>query len=144
MNFQITAVYSCLAMAVLAVILMLSTAATAGVVDYECVVKDVTELDRSSGRLSSLRESPWIGSKFSVSRVGGEILGAILRTGLNERIIVDRGSSEYWFKHLTLIGRRGNQDATYLMIDEPSPNLEKAFVAITHLFVPVIVSGTCK
>ncbi len=117
-----------------------SSITEAGVFSYECIVKKVYDVNDAGILKISVNQSVFEGSKFSVSRQTGDIVGETLTTIRSKNIrVINFGSKEYSFK--TVAEFEGQ--VQLLEIQEFREGNEKPFVA-SSMGGAGIVTGICR
>jgi hypothetical protein len=113
--------------------------AVAGPTSYSCTVEKVYELDGVTLRQSTW-EKDFKGSRFSVSRLSGEIIGEVLSTRLAiSTSVVNLGSKSDSFKSVALF----EGQVQLLEVHEYRLGDSKPFFAAA-LGGAGIITGTCK
>ena len=112
----------------------------AGNLTYNCVVKEIYDINDAGELEISKWKNRFVGDKFSVSRETGKIGGKTLTTALaKETRVVNFGSSENSFKAIAEF------DGQFQLIEiqEFKDGAKKPFIALSLGGVGVI-TGICK
>jgi hypothetical protein len=130
--------------------------AVASELSYTCKVVHVYELDDDGSLKPSSLEKQFIDGEFSVSRVTGEIVGAVIPTLVaNSTKVINKGNKEYSFKSIAEFdavnkplssGDENSQDTAsiqLLEVQEFKKGLKKPFVSLS-MGGAGIVTGICK
>jgi hypothetical protein len=113
--------------------------AMAGPISYNCTVEKVYKLDGVTLRQSTW-EKDFKGSRFSVSRLSGEIIGEVLSTSLAmSTSVVNPGSTSDSFKSVAFF----QGQVQLLEVHEYKQGDSKPFFAAS-LGGAGLVTGTCK
>ena len=114
--------------------------ASAGPIAYTCTVMHVYDLDSSSEIGTSNFGDTFNQTKFSVSRITGEIIGETLTTALaKSNLVINKGSSENSFKTLSVFSGK----AQLLEVQEFRKGVVKPFIALS-MGGAGVVTGVCK
>jgi len=119
---------------------------------YSCTIKKVYSLG-DTGLMSAITNGYMEGDTFSIDRQSGRASGAIknynpnafpCRDGIglsrcNEPLLIDPGSSEQYFKAITVYGSH-NPSVEYLVVEEFAEGSEKPFI---HVDGGWVKSGIC-
>ena len=129
-------------LSVIALILCLGVAGNgvAGLSSYHCEVIHVYTLADNATLETSSWEKEFKGSKFSISRATGDIIGEVLPTLLAKSVkVIHQGSDQYYFKS---VADFENQVQT-IEVKEFKEDRHKPFAAMS-LGGAGIVTGVCE
>lgn len=117
-----------------------SSKAVADELSYTCEVLHTYELERDGTISTSGFDEQFRGSRFSVSRIDGKVIGSVVPTLMAESTqVLQHGNNEYSFRAIAHFGH----DVQLLEIREFVPAIKKPFIA-TALSGAGIVSGNCE
>jgi len=110
---------------------------------YVCEIKSASSLNNVGEIVKSEAYSNTAGTKFSVDRNSGEVVGKWLKTGdFNDPLVLDRGSDEWSFKLVAVYRETpDNGILMYISIEEFADGKLKPFWA--HR-LGIIYSGMCE
>ncbi len=111
-----------------------------GDLSYNCVIKKVYDVNETGELVASSFESEFKGSKFSVSRETGRIIGNTLTTVLaKETRVINYGSNENSFKAIAEF----ESQFQLIEINEFKKDNKKPFIA-SSMGGAGIVTGICN
>ena len=124
----------------IAILLLICTNLNAATLSYTCEVTNVYGLNDDGSLKVSGFDKGMKGSKFSVSRVTGEIIGQVVPTIVaNSTRVINKGSSENSFKTVAEF----DEQFQILEVQEFRKGDSKPFVS-TSMGGAGIVTGLCK
>ena len=119
---------------------------SAGQLAYTCEITHVYNLE-DDGALKSTKiwENQFVGSKFSLSRVTGEIIGEVLTTAVaTSTKVINIGKEGYYFTSIAYFeGRPEKKEMQLIEVMEFNSAKKKPFVAMS-LGGAGIVTGMCE
>ncbi len=127
------------------VFLWIATASTwsvAGNTHYDCTIVSAEKLTESGTLAAHWTVKSAEGTKFTVDRITGSIIGGPLDNSKSKIEVIDKGTNEMSFQAFSRSTQRTH--TTYIEIQEFLPGLEKPFVGTTTLYQPGVYSGICK
>ena len=110
---------------------------------YVCEIKSATSLNNVGEIVTSGASIVTVGTKFSVNRNSGEVVGEWFSTeDFNDPLVLDRGDDEWSFKSVAVDRNRlGNGRLMYINVKEYADGKLKPFWA--HR-LGIIYSGMCE
>lgn len=118
----------------------LAATSQAGDLGYDCVIKNVYDVDDAGALKASGWQEQFKSDKFSVSRKTGKIVGQTLTTILaNNTRVTNQGSKENSFK----AAAEFESQVQVIEIQEFKEDVKKPFVA-TSMGGAGIVTGICE
>jgi hypothetical protein len=132
-----------LSLATLLLIAIVPAAANAGAFQYECEVKQVSDVEK--GKATPRSRDIAIGEKFTISRQTGEIVGSkayvLNRTqGWKEFRVLDSGGPGQSYKFIA-VSSGPNTWVIFIHVKEYEEGPDKTFTLIDNSLLTV---GTCK
>tara|TARA_B100000795_G_C22771358_1_gene428024 strand:- start:1287 stop:1676 length:390 start_codon:yes stop_codon:yes gene_type:complete len=123
-----------------AILLLICTNLNAATLSYTCEVTNVYGLNDDGSLKVSGFDKGMKGSKFSVSRVTGEIIGQVVPTIMaNSTRVINKGSSENSFKTVADFG----EQFQILEVQEFKKEDSKPFVS-SSMGGAGVLTGLCK
>jgi len=116
--------------------------AHAGDDHYECTIISAGKLTEKGTIATHWTVKSTEGTKFTVDRVTGRIIGGPLDNSKMKIEMIDRGTKEMSFQAFSRSTQRTH--TTYIEIQEFMPGFEKPFVSTTTLYYPGVYSGICR
>jgi hypothetical protein len=117
-----------------------TTSITAGELRYECIIKNIYDLDDTGGVKESGFSKYLVGGNFMVSRETGEVTGDSLTTITAESTkVISSGSSQNSFKSIAEF----NGQAQLIEIKEYSKDEQKPFISLS-MGGAGLVTGLCR
>ena len=110
---------------------------------YVCEIKSATSVNDVGEIVKSEAYSVTVGTKFSVNRHSGEVVGEFLSTTyFNDPLVLDRGDDEWSFKSVAVDRKRpDNGRLMYISVKEYVDGKLKPFWAHS---LGIIYSGMCE
>lgn len=110
---------------------------------YVCEIKFATSVNDVGEIVKSAASSVTVGTKFSVNRHSGEVVGEFLSTAyFNDPLVLYRGDDEWSFKSLAVDrSRPDNGRLMYISVKEYADGKLKPFWAHS---IGIIFSGMCE
>ena len=109
---------------------------------YECTVVSAEKLTGQGTLSPHWTIEQMVGTKFTVDRVTGRIIGGPLDNSNMKIDLVDKGTHEMSFQ--ASAQSKQNTHTTHIEVQEFVPGADKPFVGTTTLYYPGVYSGTCK
>lgn len=114
----------------------------AGDAHYECTVNSAGRLTEQGILAPHWSTNSTVGSKFTVNRETGRVVGGPLDNSNLKIELIDRGGREMSFQAFSRSTQRTH--TSLIEIQEFIPGADKPFVGTTTLYYPGVYSGICK
>lgn len=114
----------------------------AGDSHYECTVVSAGRLTEQGTLSPHWTIKSMVGTKFTVDRVTGRIIGGPLDNSNMKIEMVDKGTREMSFQAFSRSAEKTH--TTHIEVQEFVSSAGKPFVGMTTLYYPGVYSGTCK
>jgi hypothetical protein len=121
---------------------IVSTWSIAGDTHYDCSIVSAGKLTEKGTLAAHWTVKPAEGTKFTVDRVTGRVIGGPLDNSKLKIEVIDKGTNEMSFQAFSRSTQKTH--TTYIEIQEFLPGLEKPFVGTTTLYQSGVYSGICK